>query len=215
MTFFLILFLIPNLIFSVGLQALLVGPNAIQPDEEGVLDLSSRRLKTIKGIDRLVDRRVKAINLDDNEISDLSPLENMELELISLATNKIKDARPLLKMRGLKRVLIEGNLLSYESIKAFMMDPRQLLKLGELDIKVDDSEVIGLVEFFKPSIDLRKELREKKSECVICHTEDDPANPLFFTICFHIFHTDCLNKWMKKAATCPVCRNQIRRDLAQ
>src|SRR3990167_7628019 len=166
MTFFLILFLIPNLIFSVGLQALLVGPNAIQPDEEGVLDLSSRRLKTIKGIDRLVDRRVKAINLDDNEISDLSPLENMELELISLATNKIKDARPLLKMRVLKRVLIEGNLLSYESIKAFMMDPRQLLKLGELDIKVDDSEVIGLVEFFKPSIDLRKELREKKSECV-------------------------------------------------
>ncbi|KAK8622732.1 hypothetical protein V6N13_117635 [Hibiscus sabdariffa] len=47
-------------------------------------------------------------------------------------------------------------------------------------------------------------------ECVICLEgfEDDEMCRVF-PVCNHVFHSDCLDSWMRNHLTCPVCRNCI------
>lgn len=48
-------------------------------------------------------------------------------------------------------------------------------------------------------------------ECCIC-TEpfaSDQRNPIKRTACQHFFHKDCLENWLKRAKTCPLCRNDL------
>lgn len=41
--------------------------------------------------------------------------------------------------------------------------------------------------------------------CPIC-LDAIPYNELHLTICKHIFHYSCINKWYEKKSTCPNCR---------
>ncbi len=51
--------------------------------------------------------------------------------------------------------------------------------------------------------------------CPICHdcidTNFDCAeNNVQKTICAHYFHSNCINAWLEKNSTCPVCRTKIK-----
>ncbi|XP_031629383.1 E3 ubiquitin-protein ligase TRAIP-like [Contarinia nasturtii] len=49
-------------------------------------------------------------------------------------------------------------------------------------------------------------------ECSICYEIFDKDNSeVVVTKCGHMFHTDCLNDWLKSSNTCPHCRVTIRR----
>ena len=45
-------------------------------------------------------------------------------------------------------------------------------------------------------------------ECNICLEQINfrDSYSLMFTPCFHIFHTECLDKWLEIKNTCPSCR---------
>ncbi len=59
----------------------------------------------------------------------------------------------------------------------------------------------------------RKKIRVKsnveppKGECAICREEYSAR--CHKTKCDHIFHTECLNKWLKAGENCPLCRADI------
>ncbi|KAK8622733.1 hypothetical protein V6N13_117636 [Hibiscus sabdariffa] len=47
-------------------------------------------------------------------------------------------------------------------------------------------------------------------ECVIClesFEQDEMCR--VFPACNHVFHSECLDRWMKSHLTCPICRNCI------
>merc|ERR1719265_2693627 len=44
------------------------------------------------------------------------------------------------------------------------------------------------------------------NECCVCSEEYTSATPMKRTPCGHYFHTECLEKWLKVARTCPLCR---------
>ncbi len=52
--------------------------------------------------------------------------------------------------------------------------------------------------------------------CPICH---ESINVSFFenntnkTTCSHYFHSNCINKWLEKSSTCPVCREQLKENI--
>lgn len=48
------------------------------------------------------------------------------------------------------------------------------------------------------------------SECVIC-LEDFQVGEYcqVFPVCKHIFHSDCIDNWLQKKSTCPICRRSI------
>ncbi|WCJ29128.1 RING/U-box superfamily protein [Euphorbia peplus] len=53
--------------------------------------------------------------------------------------------------------------------------------------------------------------REKYGlECAICLSEFEDEDALrLLTVCYHIFHQECIDLWLKSHKTCPVCRTDL------
>lgn len=51
------------------------------------------------------------------------------------------------------------------------------------------------------------------NECAIC-LEDFQVGQFcqVFPVCNHIFHSDCIDHWLQKKSTCPICRSRIYTD---
>jgi hypothetical protein len=49
-------------------------------------------------------------------------------------------------------------------------------------------------------------LRDTNNYCIICYEYND----IFNTICNHTFHRKCLDKWLVKNNSCPLCRKVIK-----
>ena len=47
-----------------------------------------------------------------------------------------------------------------------------------------------------------------QNECIICF-EDVLSSPQRALECAHTFHASCINTWLEKKATCPVCRYRV------
>ncbi|KAL2348936.1 hypothetical protein Fmac_002936 [Flemingia macrophylla] len=65
--------------------------------------------------------------------------------------------------------------------------------------------------------DLRKE-KKYSFECAICLFEFDEDSMLrLLTVCYHLFHQECIDLWLRSHKTCPVCRTdlELRTDEAQ
>ena len=47
------------------------------------------------------------------------------------------------------------------------------------------------------------------SECSICLDNYNIGDKISILSCNHIFHTKCLNEWLKKKEECPLCRIEL------
>ena len=45
--------------------------------------------------------------------------------------------------------------------------------------------------------------------CVICHEEWKYGDMCYSTHCNHVYHSDCLMKWMERSKSCPTCRAPV------
>ena len=52
-------------------------------------------------------------------------------------------------------------------------------------------------------------LSESKKKCLICLDEFKNGQKSIVLPCIHIFHSECIKKWMKTENFCPLCKNQI------
>ncbi|KAF4353202.1 hypothetical protein F8388_014670 [Cannabis sativa] len=54
----------------------------------------------------------------------------------------------------------------------------------------------------------RRLLKSDYNNCSICLTEYQ-ANDIVRTLpnCFHYFHSNCIDEWLRLNASCPICRN--------
>ena len=51
----------------------------------------------------------------------------------------------------------------------------------------------------------------KKSCCICLHEMDNSSEKKIMALpCGHIFHEDCINQWISKKPTCPVCNYEIK-----
>ncbi|XP_068144264.1 uncharacterized protein [Drosophila tropicalis] len=48
--------------------------------------------------------------------------------------------------------------------------------------------------------------------CGICNEFYRPNDIIFSTYCGHVFHKDCLNRWLYRSQTCPQCRSNCHRN---
>ena len=46
-------------------------------------------------------------------------------------------------------------------------------------------------------------------ECIICLKEFESKDNVKVLPCKHVYHKDCILKWMDKTKECPKCRTQI------
>lgn len=51
----------------------------------------------------------------------------------------------------------------------------------------------------------------EKTNCAICYSEVcQDSKDCFVTPCNHLFHKNCIHKWMKIKMNCPICRGKLK-----
>jgi len=83
---------------------------------------------------------------------------------------------------------------------------------GSLDDSLDegeplDDDIIQTLPISKIH-DINK-LAEDKKRCSICLENYKNGDDSIILPCIHIFHSECIKKWMKKNGTCPICKFKI------
>ena len=70
----------------------------------------TRGMKSIKGLEYA--KNLKKLKLNENEISDISPLKNLiKLEYLEIQRNRIVDVNPLKNLTNLKFLKLYNNLI--------------------------------------------------------------------------------------------------------
>ena len=74
---------------------------------------------------------------------------------------------------------------------------------------LDPSLIQSFPTFLYSSVkDFRKE--EYGLECAICLLEfEDDSLLRLLSVCYHVFHQECIDLWLESHKTCPVCRRDL------
>ena len=52
------------------------------------------------------------------------------------------------------------------------------------------------------------------AECVVCLDALRPADRVRMLPCVHVFHECCADRWLRRARTCPLCKQDVLRAAA-
>ncbi|KAG6689250.1 hypothetical protein I3842_11G166200 [Carya illinoinensis] len=94
----------------------------------------------------------------------------------------------------------------------------QILLVEVLDRRtVESEEVQGQrqnlrnLDLLPPAINYRRQdITSSHSECAICLEEFiDGESCRVFHACKHLFHSACIDKWLRLNPSCPICRNFV------
>ncbi|XP_074312586.1 E3 ubiquitin-protein ligase At4g11680-like [Silene latifolia] len=108
---------------------------------------------------------------------------------------------------GIREDLSKTRGASTEAIEAL---PTYKFKLSKTEI-ADDEDIRLRASNEHLADGAQKELRISREDaaCCIClavYVENDELREL---PCFHVFHTECVDKWLKINALCPLCKLEI------
>lgn len=67
-------------------------------------------------------------------------------------------------------------------------------------------------ELPETKIDDIKKLDNDKKNCVICMEDFKNGDKTTNLPCLHMFHTNCIQSWLKKQNTCPICKFKLTPD---
>ncbi|GJN28410.1 hypothetical protein PR202_gb16528 [Eleusine coracana subsp. coracana] len=54
-------------------------------------------------------------------------------------------------------------------------------------------------------------LAQPPDQCVVCLTDYDAEDKLRAMPCAHAFHEQCIFRWLRRNAACPLCRHELPR----
>lgn len=89
-------------------------------------------------------------------------------------------------------------------------DYEDLLNLAEM---LGDVKNKGLTEAQRSRLPVRTyqaNSEKPEQECLICMSEYEKNDQLKMLPCFHQFHAQCIDQWIKGNASCPVCRVDVK-----
>ena len=89
--------------------------------------------------------------------------------------------------------------LTSEALSEFVNELGQLHPAGSLFGKFEDFQVI---EIDQSHVD-------RELECVICMSNNEVGDKVLELHCAHMFHEECLRKWLEEHSTCPLCREPV------
>lgn len=52
--------------------------------------------------------------------------------------------------------------------------------------------------------------KKKMGECVICYAAYRSGDMLTTLPCAHMFHSECINRWLKESKNCPLCYEEVK-----
>ncbi|KAJ1401897.1 Zinc finger, RING-type [Sesbania bispinosa] len=97
--------------------------------------------------------------------------------------------------------LVLGNLQAWAMLVAY----------EEGDFEEKRGNMLRALRKLPPLVNYgRHDIVRSCNECAIC-LEDFEVGQFcqVFPVCNHIFHSDCIDNWLQKKSTCPICRTCI------
>ncbi|XP_069152470.1 E3 ubiquitin-protein ligase MPSR1-like [Solanum lycopersicum] len=80
----------------------------------------------------------------------------------------------------------------------------------------ESSSVDGMVPASESSIELLEPMeadeRNSNDECLICLDELGEETDVLRLPCSHMFHAECITKWLQNSHYCPLCRFEMPTD---
>ncbi|KAI3444617.1 hypothetical protein Pfo_001282 [Paulownia fortunei] len=105
--------------------------------------------------------------------------------------------------------LICGRLRQIEAGQMFEIDSRIDLELPEYQINGLEPVVVAAIPTMKFNREAFSSMED--AQCTICLAEYQEKEMLrIMPKCGHSFHLSCIDIWLKKQSTCPVCRLSIQ-----
>ena len=81
--------------------------------------------------------------------------------------------------------------------------------INDLDLRSKDKDLNTILKFL-PVWEIRENKKhENNNNCVICLNDFDIGDIISALPCCHVFHTECIENWMKNELSCPVCKFEI------
>ena len=119
-------------------------------------------------------------------------MNNDDLDLNFLFDNPNS---PLNEQSDINNLFGDGNDLNVEEY------------LNDNDNNLNGVDINIINSFPKSVIEDVNKLEEK--QCIICLEDFKNGEEKTTIPCFHIYHPNCINKWLKAHNTCPICKTEI------
>ena len=92
-------------------------------------------------------------------------------------------------------------------------DPRQDNErnniINEVGLQNKERDVYTILKFL-PVWEVRENKKsENNNNCVVCLYEFQIGDEISALPCCHVFHTKCIDSWLKNELTCPVCKFEV------
>jgi hypothetical protein len=104
------------------------------------------------------------------------------------------------------------NRRRFNSRNSFDSDDDDDDDFGSLDDGFDENEPLDddIIQTFQiTKINDINKLSEDKKRCSICLENYKNGDDSIILPCIHIFHSECIKKWMKRNGICPICKFKI------
>ena len=159
-------------------------------------DISLKPLKDVKNNNNN--------NYQENE--EYLELQNYYLNLKSKENNDNLNFE--LKEKNIfNNINLDNNFLFQKELKKLK---NELNKNYKTFIKINNNNNYNKKEIKQFKYNNKKDLNYNQNKCCICLNLIDINDKLLvINNCNHIFHKNCLNKWLLEKKHCPICRNKI------
>ena len=171
------------------------------------LELQRNQISNLNPLSGLT--RISTLNLKNNRISDLSPLSGFSRLLLYLEGNNISDPTPLIDIPDLDVRFNDDYLYNYYADARCNRNFRQLASENREE---HSSILINPKKYKLINRYPRNEISNENINCSICLNDfkiDEKISEL--PKCHHIFHMECIGKWIGKHGYCPYCRTSVDR----
>ncbi|XP_021594498.1 RING-H2 finger protein ATL16 [Manihot esculenta] len=84
--------------------------------------------------------------------------------------------------------------------------------LDEVSSNIEKEAESKFIDRLLPSVKYEEdeEIKLKYEDCAICLNDyRDGELCRIFPMCKHMFHSDCIDIWLEKSLTCPICRQYV------
>ena len=72
----------------------------------------------------------------------------------------------------------------------------------------ENNNIEKIIETLPTSI-LKKKIENSSIQCIICMEDFLVGDKVSTLPCFHVFHTNCIDKWLLKTHSCPICKFKV------
>ena len=81
--------------------------------------------------------------------------------------------------------------------------------INEVGLQNKERDLTTILKFL-PVWEVRQNKKsDNNNNCVVCLTEFEIGDIISALPCCHVFHTKCIENWLQKELTCPVCKFEV------